>query len=447
MAKIRPLSGFPEWLPEQRLVEQRVLDEIRARFESYGFAPVETRSVEPLEQLTSKGATDKEIYVLRRIHAGEGDPDTGFGLHFDLTVPFARYVMQHRGELAYPFKRYQIQRVWRGERPQVGRYREFTQADIDVVDLDSLSLSFDAEMPRLLAETLAALPLPPVVTGINNRKVLEGLYRGIGIEEVTPVLRIADKLAKIGADNVRRLLGEECGLSVTQADTCLAAAQIRSTDTSFVAAVRALGVTHELLDEGLDELAFVMGELADLPAGSVVADLSIARGLDYYTGTVYEAVMPSRPELGTVCAGGRYDNLVGGSGNVRLPGVGISIGVTRMLAPILAKKQLAASRSVPTCVLVTLPADEARGVARDVTRSLRARGVPTETYHAPAKFGKQLKYAQKRGIPFVWFVPTDAAAPHEVKDLRSGEQIVADPAVWSPPDADLRPSIVRSGAG
>src|SRR4051812_3952743 len=193
MAKVRPISGFPEWLPEQRIVEQRVVDSLRAKFELYGFAPVETRSVELLETLLAKGETDKEIYALKRL-ADPGPGDAGFGLHYDLTVPFARYAVQFYNDLTFPFKRYQIQKAWRGERPQEGRYREFLQADIDVIDRGSLALSFDAEMPWLGQETLASLPFPPVTIRVNNRKITEGYMRGLGIEDPVPAMRVLDKL-------------------------------------------------------------------------------------------------------------------------------------------------------------------------------------------------------------------------------------------------------------
>ncbi len=441
MAKITPISGFPEWLPEQRIVEQSVLDGLRRRFELYGFASVETRAVEPLERLLAKGETDQEIYVLRRLHAQDADGDAGLGLHFDLTVPLARYVEQFRGQLAHPFKRYQIQKVWRGERPQTGRYREFYQADLDVVDQDDLSLHFDAEMARLLVESVGAMPVPPLVLGINNRKILQGVYEALGIEDLAGTLRIVDKLDKVGETGVRTML-VEAGLAESVADTCLALGRIRSTDGSFAGAVHTLGLRGDLLDRGLSELTFVMDSLADLPRGTVVANLSIARGLDYYTGTVYEGQLVGLEALGAVCSGGRYDDLVGGGGKLKLPGVGVSIGVTRMLGKLLGGGLLTASRKVPTCVLVTLPSEETRGAARAVADALRARGIAAETFHEPARFGKQIKYAQRRGIPFVWFPPeSGGGGAHEVKDIRGGEQIVADPATWTPPTVDLRPSI------
>ena len=323
MAKVRPLSGFPEWSPEQQLVEQNILGELRATFELYGFTPIETRSVEPLDTLLAKGETDKEIYALKRL-AEEGTGDVGFGLHYDLTVPFARYAVQNYNELTFPFKRYQIQKAWRGERPQEGRYREFLQADIDVIDRGSLSLHFDAEILSVVHEALAALPIPPVVIHVNNRKITEGFMRGLGVEEdaLVPAMRVLDKLDKVGADGVRAMLPLEDRV----VDKLLALAQVRSELTSFIDAVNSLNVTHDLLDEGLDELRFVMQEAE----ANVLADMGIVRGFDYYTGTVYEGVMEGHESIGAVASGGRYDNLAAGA-REPLPGVGISIGVSRIL--------------------------------------------------------------------------------------------------------------------
>jgi histidyl-tRNA synthetase len=427
MAKIRPISGFPEWLPEQRLVEQEVLDGLRRRFELFGFAPIETRSVELLETLLAKGETDKEIYVLRRLGAEEGSDDTGFGLHYDLTVPFARYAVQHYNELTFPFKRYQIQRAWRGERPQEGRYREFLQADIDVIDRGSLALHFDAEMPWLVHETLASLPFPPVTIGVNNRKVTEGFMRGLGIEDVVPAMRVLDKADKVGADAVRTMLGA-LGLDDRQVGALLSLVAISEPSVAVVDRVRSLGVSHDKLDEGLDELRFVMEELASLPPGAVTADMGIVRGFDYYTGTVYEGRMQGHEALGAVCSGGRYDNLATGA-REPLPGVGISIGVSRILGRLFGQGLLPVGRKTPTVVLVAQPSAEERPATMAVVGALRARGIPAEAYHEPAKLGKQVKYADAKGIPYVWLPFADG---HQVRDMASGEQVPGDAAAWEP---------------
>ena len=448
MAKPTSLSGFPEFLPSQRAAELAVIDSVRETFELHGFASIETRSVEPLDELMRKGESSQEVYVVRRLHADPDADDAGLevpnvlGLHFDLTVPLARYVVEHQGQLSFPLRRYQIQRCWRGERPQEGRYREFTQADIDIIGRDELHLDADVEVTIVIAEALSRLPLPSITLRVNNRKLIEGFYRGLGIDDPVPVIRAIDKLAKIGVDGVRSAL-LEVGLDADRAERCLDLAKINRDDPSFVDDVRKLGVTHPLLDTGLDELARAVEEAA--PASSerfaVVADLAIARGLDYYTGTVFEGFTTEHGSL-SICAGGRYDSLAS-DGRSTYPGVGISLGITRLLAPLIARGLLDADRSVPSCVLVAVPDDASRPVSRDVARRLRARGIPTEVAPAAAKYGRQIRHADRRGIPYVWFPPgADSTGGHEVKDIRSGDQVDADPDAWQPPSVDLRPRIV-----
>lgn len=443
--KIRPISGFPEWLPEQRIVEQALLDEVRRNFELFGFRPVQTRAVEPLERLGQKGSTDKEIYAIRRLHADPDEADDTLGLHFDLTVPFARYTLENRGHLTFPFKRYQIQKVWRGERPQEGRYREFYQADIDVIGQDSLPLCFDAEMPLLIHAVTSALPLPPVRVHVGHRKVLEGFYRGLGVDDITPVLRIVDKLAKIGPEEVQALLVKDAGLAPDRAERCLQLAQLRG-GLEVIEAVRALGVEHELLETGLQELHEVMRASAELPPGAVVADLGIARGFDYYTGTVYEAFLDGMESIGAICSGGRYDNLADAGDAARFPGVGVSLGITRLLGPLFRRNQLQATRRTPTCVLVTLDKEDTRGRSQAVASHLRARGIPTEVFHAAKKYGQQIKYADKLGIPFVWFLGEDELGG-QVRDIRSGQQVDAHADQWEPPADDRWPRVIRPDAG
>ena len=436
----KPLSGFPEFLPTGRIVEQSVLDSLRQTFELHGFASIETRAVETMESLTRKGEITKEVYVVRRLHAAEGETGDDLGLHFDLTVPFARYVVENAGHLAFPFRRYQIQKVWRGERPQEGRYREFLQADIDVVGDGALADHHDAEVLLVMVEALGRLGgfgVPKVTFHINNRKLAEGFYRGLGVEDHLAVLQRVDKLDKIGPDAVRTLLVDELGLSVDAADKCLALATIRSADESFVEQVRALGVEHDLLDEGLEALASVVRTVNAAAPGAVVADMKIARGLDYYTGTVYESVLEGYEKLGSICSGGRYDALAT-DGKRTFPGVGISVGVTRILGVLIGQGALTASRSVPTCVLVAVDSEEARDAAVATAQRLRARGIPTEVAPKADKFGKQIRYADRRGIPYVWF------SDGSVKDIRSGEQVPADAATWAPPAEDLHPTVHRA---
>ena len=335
------ISGFPELLPAQRFVELAVLDRLRTTFELHGFAPLETPAVESLDQLLRKGEIDKEVYVLRRLHADSDSADSGHArLHFDLTVPFARYVLETRRHLEFPFRRYQIQKVWRGERPQTGRYREFTQADIDVVARDELAFHHDVEVARVMAEALSSLDfLPPLRMQVNNRRLMEGFFAGLGASDVpggdarrrpprqgaggrggegTRRRRRADRRAGpdvpgAGRDPQRRHLVRRPG--------------------------RALGVEHELLDTGLAELAAVIEAVraSDQTRVTVEADLRIARGLDYYTGTVFETRMAGYDRLGSICSGGRYDSLAS-DGKVTYPGVGISLGVTRMLVPLFQRR-------------------------------------------------------------------------------------------------------------
>src|SRR4051812_39045886 len=435
--KPTPLSGFPELLPEQRSVERRVIASLSRTFELHGFANIETRAVEPVERLAKGGEIDKEIYALRRLQADDTAGDSGLGLHFDLTVPFARYVLEHSGRLEFPFRRYQIQPAWRGERPQEGRYRQFTQADIDVVGRDELSFHHDVEVVRVMVEALDALPLPDFSFQVNNRKLIQGFYRGLGIPDVTAAIRQIDKLDKQPADTVAALLVSEAGATEEQARRCLELATIRVSDTSFVERVRALGVENELLDQGLTELAAVVDGCQDAVSDHVrlEVNLRIARGLDYYTGTVLEVFMEGYERLKSVAGGGRYDALAS-DGRTTYPGVGISFGVSRTLVPLFADGVLEPGPKVPSQVLVALVDEESRGASEVVARALRARGIPTEVAAAAQRFGKQIRYAERRDIPFVWFPAADGS--HEVKDIRSGEQAPADPTSWTPPEETSR---------
>ncbi len=440
MARPKPLSGFPEFTPAGRIVEQRVLASLADTFELHGFGSIETRAVEPMEQLTRKGEIDKEVFVVRRLHADEGTPDE-LGLHFDLTVPFARYVLENSAHLQFPFRRYQIQKAWRGERPQEGRYREFTQADIDIVGSEALAAHHDVELPLVTLEALEKLHVdfgvPAATMSVNNRQLSEGFYRGLGVDDHLAVLQRVDKLDKIGPDAVAELLVTEVGLSPAAAAKCLQLAGIRTADASFVDQVTALGIEHPLLTAGLELLADVVTAAAALVPGRLVADLKIARGLDYYTGTVYETTMAGYESMGSISSGGRYDSLAS-DGRTTYPGVGLSIGVSRILVPLVGKGVLAASRPVPTCVLVAVDSEETRFDAIAIATKLRARGIPCEVAPKADKYGKQIRYADRRGIPYVWF------GSGEVKDIRSGEQVPADPDAWLPPAADLRPAVVRS---
>ncbi len=431
-------------------MEVHVLDTLREVFALHGFGEIETRSVEPVERLAGDSEASKEIYTLGRL-AEEERKEAKLGLHFDLTVPFARYVEENQGRLQFPFRRYQIQKVWRGERPQEGRFREFYQADIDVVGRDQLPEHLEAEVAIVMARALAALPLPPARMHLNNRALVEGFYRGVGIEDVAGALRSVDKLDKIGAGGVRDELHAK-GVSAGAADAILELAAIQTPDGSFLDLVEALW-DHSPVVEGADDAraefdrgARSLAALVDAVNAAVpetaVADLRIARGLDYYTGAVYETVLDGHEDLGSICSGGRYDSLVAGGG---FPGVGLSIGVSRLISRMLGAGLVSASRAVPSAVLVAVTDERHRGVSTAIADRLRARGIACEVSPNAAKFGKQIQYADRRGIPFVWFPATESAelADGEVKDIRSGDQVPADADSWAPPAEDLKPRIVR----
>ena len=444
MSKPTPLSGFPELLPAQRVVEQQVIDTLRHTFELHGFAGIETRAVEPLDQLLRKGDTSKEVYLLRRLHEESAEGHAGIGLHFDLTVPFARYVLENAGKLDFPFRRYQIQKAWRGERPQEGRFREFTQADIDIVGRDSLAFHHDVEVTRVMVDALTRLDfLPGFRLQVNNRKLIQGFYAGLGINadngDTDEVMRLVDKLDKLPVDKVRDLLLQEAGLSVENADRVLELATIRSDDDGFVDAVRALGVEHELLDEGLAELSALVRGCADLVSDRVRVD---GRPLDR-----------PRPRLL------HRHRLRDAPRRLRVDGLHLlrrPLRRARQRRPYDVPRRRHLARREPgrrTPARPHRPDRLALGAQRRARRGRRRglprrpaapwpptcarRDVPCEVAPDAAKFGKQIRYAERRGIPFVWFTRADGT--HQVKDIRTGDQVDADPATWTPPEADLRP--------
>jgi len=447
MARVAPLSGFPEWSPAERVVENAVLDTIAEVFTLHGFANIQTRAVEPVARLGGDSDASKEIYVLSRLRAGEDRGEPSLGLHFDLTVPFARYVEERQATLAFPFRRFQMQKVWRGERPQEGRFREFYQADIDVVARDVLPAQAEADVAIVMARALDALRervgVPRAVMRINNRRLVEGFYRGVGITDVAAALRAVDKLGKIGPDGVRAELAG-IGVGERAADAVVRLASIQSEGAEFFD--RALELWGEvdaqgeealtLFEEGLRHVARLVEAVNTAVPGTARADLSIARGLDYYTGAVYETELVGHEDLGSVCSGGRYDSLVGGGG---FPGVGMSIGVSRLVSRLVTQGIATASRGVPSAVLVAVVDEQTRPVSDAVADALRARGIPCEVSPTAAKFGKQIQFADRRGIPFVWF-PGEGG--DQVKDIRSGEQVDAHAASWEPPVADRRPTVL-----
>ncbi len=422
--KPAPVSGFPEWLPAEKLVEERFLSVVRRNFVRFGFTPLETPAVERRDILTAKGIVDKEIYALSRLAAGpDEDPSTDLALHFDLTVPTARYVAQHMSRLTFPFRRYQIQKVWRGERPQAGRFREFYQCDIDIIGNGTLDLLADAEIPAVIHAVFSELQIGRFVIRINNRKVLQGLLADLGVAEtaVPDALRAIDALEKIGRERVAADLTATAGMTPAAADRLL-------TILSEPPDLERLGreASSPQLRDGVAELRQVLDGMAALgvPADAARVDLTIARGLDYYTGTVYETQLADLPEIGSVCSGGRYDDLASNYTRQTLPGVGISIGLTRMLARLFDAGVLKPGASTPAAVLVTVMDRDALAHALAMAADLRAAGIDTELYTEPRKLAAQLKYADAKGFRLAVIAGEAERADDAVlvKDLATGEQ-------------------------
>ncbi len=422
-----------ELLPREQIAFQRMLDTIRRTFERFGFLPVETPVMELSEVLLTKsgGETERQVYFVQSTGALE-KPAAGLpelALRFDLTVPLARYVAEHEHALAFPFRRYQMQRVYRGERAQRGRFREFYQCDIDVIGKDTLSPRFDAEIPAVIAAVFGQLAIGEFTIQLNHRKLLRGWFEGLGIagEAQLLVLRELDKLDKRGGEAVRATLaGEGFGLSAEVVDRLMAFSQVRARgQAGALAALEALGPGTPLFEEGRAELRAIFAQLAALgvPDARYALNLSIARGLDYYTGVVYETTLDAYPQIGSICSGGRYENLAGHYTKSKLPGVGISIGLTRLFYQLREAGLLAAADS-SVDVLVALLDDADLADMLALSQQLRAAGLNVETQLEPRKLKKQLEYADKAGIRCVLLRGAEEAARGvvAVKDLRRGEQ-------------------------
>lgn len=426
LIKPAAITGFPEYLPEERILEQRMLDTIRGVFESHGFCSIETPVVEKLEVLLSKSAdTNKEMYVLGRLQAEEKE-EAKMGLRYDLTVPFARYVAQHENDLVFPFKRYQMQPCWRGERPKLGRYRQFTQCDVDIVAREKLALEYDALIPAIVCEAWQKIGFENIVLQISNRKILAGFAEGLGIEKISDTLRVLDKLKKIGTDGVREML-TELVLTKDQIEACLKIAQINTSDLSFADKVRALGVQNDTLELGLNELMECVKLYASLCKVPYRVDMSLVRGFDYYTGTTYEVQLIGTDFADSIGGGGRYDNLASTMTKSRLPGVGMSMGISRALGVALKLGLMKTDVKSPTEVLVVNVENSDKMKMLSVAEKLRTRGIKTEIYLEGGKLAKQLKYANDKKIPYVWFDIDNA-----VKNMETGEQVIADPDAWTP---------------
>lgn len=424
MPKVSPrtLSGFMELLPEAQMKMERMMEVLRESYSVYGFTPLDTPIIESAQVLLAKGGgeTEKQIYRFTK-----GDSD--LALRFDLTVPLAKYVAGHYGELSFPFRRYQIGKVYRGERAQRGRFREFYQADIDVIGDGKLDIINEAEIPAVIYNTFTKLGLKKFKIKVNNRKILNGFYSMNGMaERAGEIMRTVDKLDKIGAEKVRQLLIDEVKMLPCKAENVLDFMAIRGSNAEVIAALERYRGMDETFDLGLDELLTVTKYLADfgVPEENFAIDLTIARGLDYYTGTVYETEMTEHPEIGSVCSGGRYDNLAEYYTDRQLPGVGISIGLTRLFYVLNEQGLLADEIITAPCDALVIPMTEELGFAVSAATALRAAGVRTQLYTEKKKFKAKMSYADKLAIPFVVLVGEDEIREGllSVKDMNSGVQ-------------------------
>ena len=420
--KPRTLSGFMELLPDKQIQFEAMAEILRRTYASYGFAPLDTPAIEDAQILLAKGGgeTEKQIYRFQK-----GDSD--LALRFDLTVPLAKYVALHYNELAFPFRRFQISKVYRGERAQRGRFREFYQADIDIIGDGKLDVLNEAEIPAIIYKVFRGFGLSRFQIRVNNRKILNGFYAMLGLSERSgEIMRTVDKLDKIGAEKVKTILTEDCGLEEAQAGEILAFIAIRGTNAQVIQALEGYAGRNEMFDQGLSELKTVTANLAafGVPEANFAVDLTIARGLDYYTGTVYETTLLDHPEIGSVCSGGRYDNLAGYYIEKDLPGVGISIGLTRLFYVLdeqgLLNPQLP---SAPADALV-LPMTESAAPAIALAETLRAAGLRVQLYGEQKKFKQKMAYANKLGVPFAVLLGEDEISQGvcSVKNMTTGEQ-------------------------
>ena len=407
MHKVKPalLRGFDqEYLPDEQLQFNALIEIIRKNFELFGFLPIETPSAERKEVLTSKGGVEKEIYALSRLAADAGDEASTKGaLRFDLTVPLARYVAMRERELAFPFRRYQIQRVWRGETPQArkGRFREFYQCDIDIINRDKLSYLAEAEIPSVIYSVFKEMAIGEFRIRINNRKVLKGLLQDFDVadQNSAAVLRVLDKVEKEDASKIRDDLVRE-GMSSSQAGRLCEFVSLKRTTDETLDALAQLDVRNEMYERGVEELSKIAGaiRLFGVPDSALCVDLGVVRGLDYYTGTIYETTLVDHPGIGSICSGGRYDDLASYFTDTKLPGVGISIGLTRLFSKLREAELLKPLTKTPSEVLVTTMDDRYLGQYLTIARRLREAGINTEVYLETAKLKNQLAYADRKGF-------------------------------------------------
>lgn len=418
----RTLSGFMELLPQQQVLMESIMQTLRDTYSLYGFTPLDTPIIEASEILLAKGGgeTEKQIY---RFSKGDSD----LSLRFDLTVPLAKYVALHYAELAFPFRRFQIGKVYRGERPQRGRYRELYQADIDVIGDGKLDILNEAEPPAIIYQVFSKLGLKKFQIRVNNRKILNGFYAMLGLSSQSgDIMRTVDKLEKIGPEKVRDLLVGEFSIDGEKADEILQFIAIKGSNKEVLDALQSYRGKNELFDLGLDELGTVVRYLGafGVPEENFSVDLTIARGLDYYTGTVYETTMVDHPEIGSICSGGRYDNLAEYYTDKLLPGVGISIGLTRLFFVLNEQKMLNQEMNTAPADILLIPMVEDLSPAVELATKFRNAGIRVQFYAEQKKFKAKMNYADKTGVPFVVFLGEDEVKDGVVacKDMNSGEQ-------------------------
>lgn len=421
--KVQPriLQGFSELLPDEQLAYNKMYDKIRSVYERFGFLPIDTPVLEYADVLLAKagGETEKQIY---RFEKGDAD----IAMRFDLTVPLARYVAMHQNDLAFPFKRYHMAKAYRGERPQKGRFREFCQCDIDVIGFDSLDIVYDAEIPAIIYNVFTELDIGKFTIRINNRKVLGGFFDWLGISDMaTDVMRVIDKLEKIGetktADELSKL-----GIDDDRISKILSFINISGTPDEVIDKIKALGCDNEKFATGTSELESVVGYIRDfgVPDEYFSLDLTIARGLDYYTGTVYETKIDKAPEFGSVCSGGRYDDLTGYYTDQKLPGIGISIGLTRLFSQLKEYGMIKAEKKTTVDLLIVPMDSSALKFSINAAKTLRDSGVPTDVYYLDKGFKQKMKYANKIGVPFIAIVGESEMAENKItlKNMTDGSQ-------------------------
>ncbi len=421
----RILPGFMELLPEEQILFNRIKDEIKNVYESFGFLPLDTPVIEYSEVLLAKagGETEKQIY---RFSKGDND----LALRFDLTVPLARYAAQRYNDLTFPFKRYQISKVYRGERPQKGRFREFYQCDIDIIGNESLDIIYDAEIPAVIYNIFKRLKLGDFTVRLNNRKILGGFFEYTGLSEKTAdVLRIIDKIEKIGSENVKEELVKLC--TEKQAESIMEFVSVSGTNAEKLECLKSMGVENHMFTEGVSELEEVLGYIKMLGCDeeNFRIDLTIARGLDYYTGTVYETFLNDYSSLGSVCSGGRYESLAEYYTKRRLPGVGVSIGLTRLFYQ-LREMDIIKPDSKTVARALILPMDKSCSkYALSVAGLLRSQDIPTDIYHENKGMKQKMKYADRTGVPYVVIIGEDEVKTGMVmvKNMKNGSQKAAKP--------------------